>query len=201
MPYISFPQLITSNLDISPIYHCLGKIQKSFHKSSPIQFEAHNNMWTATKPQIIPLHLLLLVQKSQSEKMAKSLLLSPLSSSPTEMGSGAYLQSSSFVHNTKLIFGVSSSKKILHKCCFRPVSASANSFDHIPKQFRQENLKDGCQSPPQLCFYYVYVCMYLLCVYFQLFLCFGDFFVAIYDSILGQIYVVLFVCWLVLVLK
>ncbi|KAL1812046.1 hypothetical protein ACET3Z_022111 [Daucus carota] len=75
--------------------------------------------------------------------MAKSLLLSPLSSSPTEMGSGAYLQSSSFVHNTKLIFGVSSSKKILHKCCFRPVSASANSFDHIPKQFRQENLKDG----------------------------------------------------------
>ena len=164
MPYISFPQLITSNLDISPIYHCLGKIQKSFHKSSPIQFEAHNNMWTATKPQIIPLHLLLLVQKSQSEKMAKSLLLSPLSSSPTEMGSGAYLQSSSFVHNTKLIFGVSSSKKILHKCCFRPVSASANSFDHIPKQFRQENLKDGCQSPPQLCFYYVYMSICICCV-------------------------------------
>lgn len=80
--------------------------------------------------------------------MAKSLLLSPLSSSPIfenrEMGSGVYLQSSSFVHNTKLIFGVCSSKKIVQRCCFRTLAASANSFDHIPKQFRQENLKDGC---------------------------------------------------------
>lgn len=80
--------------------------------------------------------------------MAKSLLLSPLSSSPKilenrEMGSGQYLQSSSFVHNTKLIFGVSSSRKIVQKCCFRTLAASASSFDHIPKQFRQENLKDG----------------------------------------------------------
>ncbi|KAK1359020.1 ATP-dependent Clp protease proteolytic subunit [Heracleum sosnowskyi] len=83
--------------------------------------------------------------------MAKSLLLSPLSSlsssSPIfetrEMGSGVCLQTSSFVHNTKLLFGVSSSKKILHRCCFRTLAASANSLDHIPKQFRQENLKDG----------------------------------------------------------
>ncbi|KAL8097270.1 hypothetical protein AgCh_030412 [Apium graveolens] len=79
--------------------------------------------------------------------MAKSLLLSPLSSSPIletrEMGSRQYLQTSSFVHNANLVFGVSSSRKIVNRCCFRTIKASANSFDHIPKQFRQENLKDG----------------------------------------------------------
>ncbi|XP_006353968.1 ATP-dependent Clp protease proteolytic subunit-related protein 1, chloroplastic [Solanum tuberosum] len=83
--------------------------------------------------------------------MASSLLLSPLSC-PTpannrELGSRIVLHKSTFLPSPNFFFSAS----LLHSRS-RPNagvrgysyrSPVAQSFDHIPKQFRQENLKDG----------------------------------------------------------
>lgn len=75
---------------------------------------------------------------------ASSLLFSPLSS-------GAALETrelscnstpSAFLHNAKLLFAATPRKTALRRCGFRsPVARK--SFEHIPNQFREENLTDG----------------------------------------------------------
>ncbi|PON90558.1 ATP-dependent Clp protease proteolytic subunit [Trema orientale] len=75
--------------------------------------------------------------------MASSLIssLSTPPSSARHLG----LTKSSFVHGTKLSYSPSSykasSERATARRCF--VSASSKSLDHIPKEFRGENLKDG----------------------------------------------------------
>ncbi|XP_050210618.1 ATP-dependent Clp protease proteolytic subunit-related protein 1, chloroplastic [Mercurialis annua] len=74
-------------------------------------------------------------------------LLSQLSAPPSELpnhSTGLLPKSSFFAPNTKLFFTPSSRKqRIVHQKCYSPPSASGKSIDHIPQQFRQENLKDG----------------------------------------------------------
>lgn len=72
---------------------------------------------------------------------ASSLLLSPLSSGTSEMSSYNF---SSFLHGPKLIFTAKPRKTAFRRCGFKSPVAQ-KSFDHIPKQFREENLKDGCK--------------------------------------------------------
>lgn len=76
-------------------------------------------------------------ESSPSNSMATSLISSLLTP-----------PSSSFFHGTKLsCYSPSSyialSERATARRCF--ISASAKSFDHIPNQFRGENLKDGCE--------------------------------------------------------
>ncbi|MED6169299.1 ATP-dependent Clp protease proteolytic subunit- protein 1, chloroplastic [Stylosanthes scabra] len=47
-----------------------------------------------------------------------------------------------FLHGTKLLSSPSR-PTLPRRCTFKSPSAKSSSFDHIPKQFRQENLKDG----------------------------------------------------------
>ncbi|KAL2537261.1 ATP-dependent Clp protease proteolytic subunit-related protein 1 [Forsythia ovata] len=74
--------------------------------------------------------------------MASSLLLSPLSSAiiDNRETSGNYI--SSFLHSPKLIFTTKTRKNVFRRCGFKSPVAQ-KSLDHIPKQFREENLKDG----------------------------------------------------------
>lgn len=81
---------------------------------------------------------------------ASSIVASPLSTASVfdkreHLGSSLGLQKSSFFQDPKLILA-NSRKRItisVKKCCYRaPV---AKSLDHIPKKFREENLKDGCE--------------------------------------------------------
>ncbi|KAL2537298.1 ATP-dependent Clp protease proteolytic subunit-related protein 1 [Forsythia ovata] len=74
--------------------------------------------------------------------MASSLLLSPLSSAiiDNRETSGNYI--SSFLHSPKLIFTTKTRKNAFRRCGFKSPVAQ-KSLDHIPKQFREENLKDG----------------------------------------------------------
>lgn len=86
--------------------------------------------------------------------MASSVVLSPLHSqaiieNKEVMGSSSLgIHKSSFLQNPKLLFASSSSsvprkpKTITApRCCYR--APKGKSLDHIPKQFREENLKDG----------------------------------------------------------
>ncbi|CAK9181162.1 unnamed protein product [Ilex paraguariensis] len=81
--------------------------------------------------------------------MATSLLFSPHISPPTfanrELSLGSMgLFKSSFFCNPKLIFSSSPPKTRANpfpRCCYK--SPLAKSLDHIPKEFRGENLKDG----------------------------------------------------------
>ncbi|XP_057963747.1 ATP-dependent Clp protease proteolytic subunit-related protein 1, chloroplastic [Malania oleifera] len=77
-------------------------------------------------------------------------LLSPLPSSLSpslddartrDLGCPPALPKSSFLHGTKLFAARSPTTIAVRRCRFKP--PSAKSFDHIPKQFRGENLKDG----------------------------------------------------------
>lgn len=80
--------------------------------------------------------------------MASSLLLSPLSC-PTfadnrEVGSSIVLHQSTFLPRSNFFFPTSVRSRRPYGvggCCYR--SPVAKSLDHIPKQFRKENLKDG----------------------------------------------------------
>lgn len=83
--------------------------------------------------------------------MAATSLISSLSapsSSPPQLTPSIGSPKSSFLHGTKLLCQPSSFSALSG----RPtaprflVSSSAKSFDHIPNQFREENLKDGCES-------------------------------------------------------
>lgn len=91
--------------------------------------------------------------------MASSVVLYPLSSAGIIENrevccSSIGISKSSFLQNPKLLFAASSiprKPKTIKapRCCYgAPV---VKSFDHIPKQFREENLKDGCESR-LLCF-------------------------------------------------
>ncbi|KDP44483.1 hypothetical protein JCGZ_16316 [Jatropha curcas] len=72
-------------------------------------------------------------------------LLSQLSAPTPELASpSSGLPKSSFLPNTKLFFLTNSRKqRLFQQRCFRAPSASGKSLNHIPNQFRQENLKDG----------------------------------------------------------
>ncbi|KAG6432969.1 hypothetical protein SASPL_104565 [Salvia splendens] len=72
---------------------------------------------------------------------SSSLLLSPLSST-TSLDNRDLLGNSAFLQNPKLIFAAKARKGAIRRCGFK-APAARNSLDHIPKQFRQENLKDG----------------------------------------------------------
>lgn len=117
--------------------------------------------WTCgreTKPQ----SLIFTLQSAEGSEvsvfvsMATSLLcpLSALSSSTIEdprasgqMGpSMGLLQKSTFLHGTKLFSAsvVHPTRRSIARRCFS--SPLAKSLDHIPKHFREENLKDGCES-------------------------------------------------------
>ncbi|GFY94993.1 hypothetical protein Acr_10g0003780 [Actinidia rufa] len=76
-------------------------------------------------------------------------LLSPLTT-PTidnrEPVHSLIASNASFLHRSKLSFAQpvpNSRSSTVRRRCLR----SRKSFDHIPKQFRDENLKDGCESP------------------------------------------------------
>lgn len=82
--------------------------------------------------------------------MASHVDFSPLSAASAfenrDLGSSALgLQRSSFLQHRKLIFpDILSSrnpKSLRRRCCYR--AQVSKSLDHIPKQFREENLKDG----------------------------------------------------------
>lgn len=85
--------------------------------------------------------------------MATSLLLSPLSA-PTvdnnrESSSSTtlFLKSSFVQSTTHFIYTPSRKDATVRGRCFRsPVTASDKSLDHIPKQFREANLKDGLKD-------------------------------------------------------
>ncbi|KAG8364199.1 hypothetical protein BUALT_Bualt19G0103500 [Buddleja alternifolia] len=75
---------------------------------------------------------------------SSSLLLSPLSSTTAidnrELSSS--FAASTLLSNPKVLFGAQSRKSAFRRCGFKsPVARK--SLDHIPKQFREENLKDG----------------------------------------------------------
>ncbi|KAI3445892.1 hypothetical protein Pfo_002557 [Paulownia fortunei] len=74
---------------------------------------------------------------------SSSLLLSPLSSTATENRElSCNSAASAFLHNQKLVFIAKPRKGAVRRCGFKsPVARK--SLDHIPKQFREENLKDG----------------------------------------------------------
>lgn len=79
-------------------------------------------------------------------------LLSPLSVPASELvGPSVGLPKSSFLSNPTLFFLPNPRKQRLlqQRCYYKSPSASGNSLDHIPNQFRQQNLKDGCQSLSQ----------------------------------------------------
>lgn len=89
---------------------------------------------------------------SKSISMATSLIssLSTPSSLARQLGPSIEFPNSSFLHGTKLFCEPSSFLALSGR--ERPtsrrffVSPSAKSLDHIPKQFREQNLKDGCES-------------------------------------------------------
>ncbi|XP_047970924.1 ATP-dependent Clp protease proteolytic subunit-related protein 1, chloroplastic [Salvia hispanica] len=72
---------------------------------------------------------------------SSSLLLSPLSST-TSLDNREQAATSAFLHNPKLLFAAKTRKTAIRRCGFKSPEAR-KSLDHIPKQFRQENLKDG----------------------------------------------------------
>ncbi|KAJ6965037.1 ATP-dependent Clp protease proteolytic subunit family protein [Populus alba x Populus x berolinensis] len=82
-------------------------------------------------------------------------LLSPLSSPiPELVSSSARLNKSSFLPCSKLFLLSTPRKQRCHCSCKSP-TASGRSLNHIPSQFRQENLKDGLMEnyknlPPSL---------------------------------------------------
>ncbi|KAL0356927.1 UNVERIFIED_CONTAM: ATP-dependent Clp protease proteolytic subunit-related protein 1, chloroplastic [Sesamum calycinum] len=72
---------------------------------------------------------------------SSSLLLSPLSSTVAEnreLSSAA----AAFLHNRKLVFAAKPRKTAVRRWGFK-APVARKSLDHIPKQFREENLKDG----------------------------------------------------------
>ncbi|KAL2254552.1 ATP-dependent Clp protease proteolytic subunit-related protein 1, chloroplastic [Sesamum indicum] len=72
---------------------------------------------------------------------SSSLLLSPISSTVAEnreLSSGA----AAFLHNRKLVFAAKPRKTVVRRWGFK-APVARKSLDHIPKQFREENLKDG----------------------------------------------------------
>ncbi|KAL1544317.1 endopeptidase Clp [Salvia divinorum] len=72
---------------------------------------------------------------------SSSLLLSPLSST-TSLDNRDLLGNSAFLQNPKLLFAAKARQGAIRRCRFK-APVARNSLDHIPKQFRQENLKDG----------------------------------------------------------
>lgn len=92
------------------------------------------------------------VLKSEKVSMASSMFLSPLSC-PTladnrELSSRIILHKSTFLPSPNFFFPTSVHSRRrngVRGYCYR--SPVAKSFDHIPKQFRQENLKDGRKCP------------------------------------------------------
>ncbi|XP_015892619.3 ATP-dependent Clp protease proteolytic subunit-related protein 1, chloroplastic isoform X1 [Ziziphus jujuba] len=82
--------------------------------------------------------------------MATSLIssLPTISPSASQLGPSIGLPRSSFLHGTKLLSAPSSSSSSLAQSSWGTARRRfrlpyAKSLDHIPKQFRQENLKDG----------------------------------------------------------
>ncbi|PPR89934.1 hypothetical protein GOBAR_AA30749 [Gossypium barbadense] len=75
--------------------------------------------------------------------MAASLLLSLTAPNPEAMVPNIGANKSSFLSGTKLfLLTKPHSRKPTAQKCFKP--PFAKSIDHIPKQFREQNLKDGC---------------------------------------------------------
>ncbi|XP_057782968.1 ATP-dependent Clp protease proteolytic subunit-related protein 1, chloroplastic [Salvia miltiorrhiza] len=72
---------------------------------------------------------------------SSSLLLSPLSST-TSVDNRELPGSSSFLQNPKLLFAAKTRKSAIRRCGFK-APVARKSLGHIPKQFREENLKDG----------------------------------------------------------
>ncbi|XP_039126373.1 LOW QUALITY PROTEIN: ATP-dependent Clp protease proteolytic subunit-related protein 1, chloroplastic-like [Dioscorea cayenensis subsp. rotundata] len=75
-------------------------------------------------------------------------LRSPSSRANSELFHGAGFPLRSFIHGSKPLFAASSvrfasqlRKKSIRRCI--SASASTNDFEHIPRKFREENLKDG----------------------------------------------------------
>ncbi|KAK4437988.1 ATP-dependent Clp protease proteolytic subunit-related protein 1, chloroplastic [Sesamum alatum] len=77
---------------------------------------------------------------------SSSLLLSPLSSTVAEnrelSSAAAAASASAFVRNRKLVFASKPRKSAVRRWGFK-APVARKSLDHIPKQFREENLKDG----------------------------------------------------------
>ena len=69
------------------------------------------------------------------------------SAASRQLGSSSVFPKSSFLHGTNLSTfsppSIAHAKRRVARRCFK--SPFAKSLDHIPKQFRQENLKDGCE--------------------------------------------------------
>ncbi|EPS66879.1 hypothetical protein M569_07897 [Genlisea aurea] len=76
---------------------------------------------------------------------SSSFLLSPLSSSPSVENRDFFWDNSAFLSKKIATPGADSRKIASRRCRFKSPVAR-NSFDHIPKQFREENLKDGLMS-------------------------------------------------------
>ncbi|KAJ0977901.1 hypothetical protein J5N97_013375 [Dioscorea zingiberensis] len=75
-------------------------------------------------------------------------LCSPRARANPELVNGAGIPLRSFIHGSNPLFAASSGlpvaplrKKSIRRCI--SASASSNDFEHIPNQFREENLKDG----------------------------------------------------------
>ncbi|KAL6502464.1 hypothetical protein OROHE_024469 [Orobanche hederae] len=75
---------------------------------------------------------------------SSSFLLSPLSSATTMENRALSCHSTglAFIHNPTLLFAARPRKVAFRRCGFKSPFAR-KSLDHIPKQFREENLKDG----------------------------------------------------------
>ncbi|KAK4357857.1 hypothetical protein RND71_023467 [Anisodus tanguticus] len=73
--------------------------------------------------------------------MASSMLLSPLCGPTTIADNGIVLHKSTFISSPNFLFENSRRPNGVRGYCYR--SPVAKSVDHIPKQFRQDNLIDG----------------------------------------------------------
>lgn len=73
--------------------------------------------------------------------MSSLLLLSPLSSTAS-VDNRELAGNSSFLQNPKVLFAAQTRKSAIRRCGFK-APVARKSIDRIPKQFREENLKDG----------------------------------------------------------
>lgn len=87
-------------------------------------------------------------------------LLSPLSSLTKELPAPTpALPKSSFLSHTKFFnFTPSSRTKLRVERCY--ITSRAESLDHVPKQFREQNLKDGCEFSITHLFFSIFLFVY-----------------------------------------
>ncbi|XP_075520818.1 ATP-dependent Clp protease proteolytic subunit-related protein 1, chloroplastic [Primulina tabacum] len=73
---------------------------------------------------------------------SSSVLMSPISSTAIENRDLFSNCAASFLRNSKVVFAAKPRRAASRRCGFMSPVAQ-KSYDHIPKQFRQENIKDG----------------------------------------------------------